>query len=236
MNFIFTAFLLLFTIPIWVQVVTICDRLRLCKQFNIVFKKIYCTLQAVYGLYRLARECHQMHTPERCLKKTAPRPCQQPMQTLPPLDEFIPALTTRTILIRYTEQSPLLTPSTPQRILAPQQNRAAEEPEIGTPQDPPTAIEDRSSDSETPTHQVQPVLGMTPTENLQLRDRNRPEDIADILGTTAFTGYVNTPIQTLDGILVQQPKWFLPLAEEAKRLAEEICIEKLNEQWAGIPT
>ena len=26
----------------------------------------------------------------------------------------------------------------------------------------------------------------------------------------------------------------MPLAEEAKRLVEEICIEKLNEQWAGI--
>ena len=51
----------------------------------------------------------------------------------------------------------------------------------------------------------------------------------------AFKGYVNTPIQTLDGILVQQPKQFLPLAEEAKQLAEEIHIEKLNEQWAGIP-
>ena len=25
------------------------------------------------------------------------------------------------------------------------------------------------------------------------------------------------------------------MAEEAKRLGEEICIEKLNEQWAGIP-
>ena len=34
---------------------------------------------------------------------------------------------------------------------------------------------------------------------------------------------------------MQQPKKFLPLAEEAKRLAEEIHIEKLNEQWAGIP-
>ena len=78
-------------------------------------------------------------------------------------------------------------------------------------------------------------MGTTPTENLQLRDRNRPEDIVDILGTTAFKGYVNTPIQTLNGILIQQAKRFLPLAEEAKRLAEEIHIEKLNEQWAGIP-
>ena len=35
--------------------------------------------------------------------------------------------------------------------------------------------------------------------------------------------------------MVNQPKRFLPLAEEAKRLAEEIRIEKLNEQWSGIP-
>ena len=76
---------------------------------------------------------------------------------------------------------------------------------------------------------------MRHTENLQLWDRNQPEDIADILGTTAFKGYVNSPLKTLNGILVQQPKWFLPLGEEAKRLAEEICIEKLNKQWAGIP-
>ena len=61
-----------------------------------------------------------------------------------------------------------------------------------------------------------PVLGMTPKENLQLGDRNQPEDIADVLGMTAFKGYVNTPIQTLDSISVQQLKWFLLLAEEAK--------------------
>ena len=39
----------------------------------------------------------------------------------------------------------------------------------------------------------------------------------------------------LDGIVVNQPKRFLPLAKEAKCLAKEIRIEKLNEQWAGIP-
>ena len=133
-NFIFTAFLLLFTIPIQVQVVTICDRLHLYKWFNIVFKKIYHTLQAVHRLDQLARECHQLHTPECRLKKTAPRPHQQPTQTLPPLDEYIPALTTRPILIHYTEQSPLLTPSTPQRILAPQQDQAARSTNIYTRQ------------------------------------------------------------------------------------------------------
>ena len=33
--------------------------------------------------------------------------------------------------------------------------------------------------------------------------------------------YVKTPLQTLDGIYVNQPKWFLPLTKEAKKLAEE---------------
>ena len=57
----------------------------------------------------------------------------------------------------------------------------------------------------------------------------------DILGTAAYEGYVQTPIQTLDGLYVNQPKHFLSLAKEAKRLAEEICKEKQAEQWAGIP-
>ena len=57
----------------------------------------------------------------------------------------------------------------------------------------------------------------------------------DILGTRVYQGYVETLLQTLDGIIVNQPKRFLPLVEEAKRIAEEIRIEKINEQWAGIP-
>ena len=114
------------------------------------------------------------------------------------------------------EESLLLTRSTPQRTLAPQQDRALEEPGIGISLELSTSIEDRHSISDTPVHQVQPLLGTTPIENTQLRDRNRPEDIADILGTTAFKGYVNTPIQTLDGIYIQQPKWFLPLAKVTK--------------------
>ena len=39
----------------------------------------------------------------------------------------------------------------------------------------------------------------------------------------------------MDGIVVNQPKRFLPLAKEAKKIAKEIRIEKINEQWAGIP-
>ena len=83
--------------------------------------------------------------------------------------------------------------------------------------------------------QVTPLLGTTPNENTQLQYRNTPEDISDILGTRAYQRYVDTPLQTLDGIIINQPKHFLPLAKEAKRIVEEIRIEKINEQWAGIP-
>ena len=90
-------------------------------------------------------------------------------------------------------------------------------------------------EGETLVSQVTPLLGTTPSENTQIQHRNTPEDISDILGTRVYKRYVDTPLQTLDGIIVNQPKHFLPLAEEAKRIAEEIRIEKINEQWAGIP-
>ena len=100
---------------------------------------------------------------------------------------------------------------------------------------PPKPTEDKASDSETPIQQVTPLLGTTPRENLQLQHRNSPDDISDVLGTCVYQGYVETPLQTLDGIVVNQAKRFLPLAEEAKCLTKEIRIEKLNKQWASIP-
>ena len=83
--------------------------------------------------------------------------------------------------------------------------------------------------------QVTPLLGITPCESTQLQNKNTQEDVEEILGTRAFQRYVDTPIQTLDGIIVNQPKPFLPLAQEAQKITEEIRIEKINEQWAGIP-
>ena len=99
---------------------------------------------------------------------------------------------------------------------------------------PPKPTEDRTSGSETPIWQVTLLLGTTPREKLQLQHRSSLDDISDVLGTHVYQGYVETPLQTLDGIIVNQPKRFLPLVEEAKCLAEEIRIEKLNKQWAGI--
>ena len=79
---------------------------------------------------------------------------------------------TRLIFICYMEPSPWLTPPTPQRIPAPQLDQVAEEPPVEISPELSTSIEDQLSDSNTPVHQVQPLLGTTHTENLQLRDRN----------------------------------------------------------------
>ena len=121
------------------------------------------------------------------------------------------------------EYSPLLAPL------------MTEESTLKTVSQPPKPAEDKASDSETPVWQVTLLLGTTPRENLQLQHRNSPDDISDVLGTHVYQEYVETPLQNLDGIVVNQPKRFLPLVEEAKCLAEEIRIEKLNEKWAGIP-
>ena len=94
---------------------------------------------------------------------------------------------------------------------------------------------DITSTTDTFISPVTPLLGIMPHESTQLQSMNTPEDIKEILGTRAFQRYVDAPIQTLDGIVVNQPKHFLLLAQEAKKIAEEIRIEKINEHWAGIP-
>ena len=235
-NFISIAFLILCSIPFRVQLVTTCGKLcklYFLKYFTGVVKKIYCALQTVIGLYQVASQCRQFYAPKRKSKRNKQGLNQRLIQTAPPTNECIPGLQTRPILV-LAESSPLLAPSIPQT-LALQQDRVTEEPTSESVSQPAAPAEDRSSDNETPVRQVSPLLGTTHRENLQLQKRNNPDDISDVLGTNTFQGYINTALQTLDGIVVNQPKRFLPLAEEAKRLAEEIQIEKLNEQWAGIP-
>ena len=144
---------------------------------------------------------------------------QRPIQTAPLTDEYKMGFQIRPTLV-LDEYSPLLAPL------------MTEESTSKTVSQPTKPTEDKASDSETPIQQVTPLLGTTPRENLQ--HRNSPDDISDVLGTHVYQGYVETPLQTLDGIVVNQPKRFLPLVEEAKCLAEEIRIEKLNKKWSGI--
>ena len=120
-------------------------------------------------------------------------------------------------------------------LLAPSSINEPEHKETFVLMESPESTAEATSAGDTLVSQVTPLLGIMPSENTKLQHRNTPEDIADILGTRAFQGYVDTPLQTLDGIIVNQPKHFLPLAKEAKRIVEEIRIEKTNEQWAEIP-
>ena len=76
--------------------------------------------------------------------------------------------------------------------------------------------------ADTLVNQVTPLLGIMPRESTQLQNMNTQEDVKEILGTRAFQRYVDTPIQTLDGIIVNQPKRFLPLPQEAQKIAQEI--------------
>ena len=97
----------------------------------------------------------------------------------------------------------------------------------------PTHIS-KNNNHTTRTQTVQPALGFTPVE---IRwEQNEPTlSIPQLLKIEPCKGYTNTPLQTLDGLYITQPKRFLPLAQEAKKLAEEFCKEEITSQWAGLP-
>ena len=46
--------------------------------------------------------------------------------------------------------------------------------------------------------------------------------------------YTETPLKTLDSLYVMQPKRFLPLVQEAKKLMKELQKEEIASQWAGL--
>ena len=217
-HFIFTAFLLLFTIPICVQVVTIYDRLHFHRWICALFKNFHCIFLAVLGLYRLAQECRSLQEPTCKLQEPALRTNQDFVQTAPLPDELLFVLMTRSILIHQPEESPSTTLLKPQKTLVPQQDEASiksdcqqKNCEILAPQEitflqlseifpstqehqeepmPSESITDHHPVNETPVHPVEPVLGTTPLENHWLQNRNQPQDITNILGMTAFEGYV----------------------------------------------
>ena len=96
-----------------------------------------------------------------------------------------------------------------------------------------THIPQENTDSP-PTQTVEPVLGFTPAEICQAQAEPKLT-VQQLLEIESCQEYVKTPLQTLDSIYVNQPKRFLPLAKEAKQLAEEFRKEQVISQWVGIP-
>ena len=212
-------------VPFRVQIVDILCKLLCFDIFTGIFVKILC-IGNIIGLYWVAHECGHSQAPVLKQHKEKHEQDQQSLQSaLPPRDEYLVGTQTRQTLV-IEDNSSLLTPLTIDEPEWKETLQMKKQPESTTG----TILE-----GETLISQVTPLLGTAPSENTQIQHRNMPEDISDILGTRVYQRYVDTPLQTLDGIIVNQPKHFLPLTEEAKRIAEEIRIEMINEQWAGIP-
>ena len=74
----------------------------------------------------------------------------------------------------------------------------------------PTCISTESNNT-SPTQTVQPLLGFTPVE-IRGAQAEPKLTVQQLLEIESCKGYVKTPLQTFDGIYVNQPKRFLPLA------------------------
>ena len=84
------------------------------------------------------------------------------------------------------------------------------------------------------TQSVQPALGFTMAKVHQA-ESNPTLTVPQLLEIEPCREYTETPLKMLDGLYVMQPKRFLPLAQEAKRLAKELHKEEIASQWAGLP-
>ena len=216
---------ILFVLPFKVHFVDISQKLLRLHIFTGIFVQTFCIGNIIIGLYWAAHECRHFQVPmpkmqeHKCAKDQ-----QQPLSVPPPKDKYLEETQPRQTLVIEDDSS----------LLAPSSINEPECKETLVPTERPEPMTEVTPAGDTFVSQVTPLLGITPCKNTQLQSRNTPEDIADILGTRTFQTYVDTPLQTLDGIIVNQPKHFLPLAKEAKRITEEIRIEKINEHWAGI--
>ena len=85
-----------------------------------------------------------------------------------------------------------------------------------------------------PIQPVEPVIGLTPEEQCR-REEDPYLTLDELLGLSSFEDHISTPLQTLDRLYINQPSQFLPLAQEAKRLAKRIKQEEEASQWSGIP-
>ena len=85
-----------------------------------------------------------------------------------------------------------------------------------------------------PIQPVEPVMGLTPEEQCG-REEDPNLTLNELLGLSSCEDHISTLLQTLDGLYVNQASQFLPLAQDAKKLAKRIKAEEEAPQWSGIP-
>ena len=76
-----------------------------------------------------------------------------------------------------------------------------------------------------PIQPVEPVIGLT-TEEKCRREEDPNLTLDELLGLSSCEDHISTPLQTLDRLYVNQPSQFLPLTQEAKKLAKKIKVKK----------
>ena len=98
-----------------------------------------------------------------------------------------------------------------------------------------TSNEHSSTENNSTSHtqSVQPTLGFTLTK-VHRAESNPTLTIPQLLEIEPCGEYTETPLKMLDGLYGMQPKRFLPLAQEAKKLVKELHKEEIASQWAGL--
>ena len=183
----FTIFLL-FLVPSRVQLVDNLCKLLCFNIFNSIFVNIFCIWNIIIGLYQVAHQCGHSQAPMPKLKREKLKLNYKPIQLAPPIDEYTMGIQTRPTLV-LNDDPPLHTPK-----------------EVSKPTKHLRSLADTTPEGAIPVSQVMPLLGATPSKNNQIQHRNRPDNILDILGTRVYQRYIKTPLQTLDSIIVNQPK------------------------------
>ena len=68
----------------------------------------------------------------------------------------------------------------------------------------------------------------------QSSESNPTLTVPQLLEIEPCREYTETPLKTLESLYVTQPKRFLPLTQEAKKLAKELHKEEIASRWAGL--
>ena len=78
------------------------------------------------------------------------------------------------------------------------------------------------------------MLGFTPADVHRAKS-NPTLTVSQLLEIEPCREYTETPLKMLDDLYVTQPKRFLPLTQEAKKMVEELHKEEIASQSAGLP-
>ena len=105
---------------------------------------------------------------------------------------------------------------------------------INLPIHTPNKKPSKEHTASTCTQSVQPALGFTLAKVCRAEE-NPTLMVPQLLESKPCREYTNTPLKTLDSLYVTQPKRFLPLAQEALKLAKELRKQEIASQWAGLP-